>query len=105
MADDEVAKQDESENNSEKEEYNSKLDFFSDEFDPLLALNTPGTSAPIPDAKRYDNLAAFKSAMDREQNPEKFQKRKQMVAEALTPVVRRWLPHQSKFNNVVFKQN
>ncbi|CAH1137878.1 unnamed protein product [Phyllotreta striolata] len=85
---------DKQEPNVNKKEYNPKLDFYSAEFDPLLALNTPSVSVPVPNAKRYDNLAAFTSAMNKQKNPEQNENRKEKASKSAVPVERKWLPHQ-----------
>ncbi|RZC38091.1 U7 snRNA-associated Sm-like protein LSm11 [Asbolus verrucosus] len=75
----------------ENQEYNPKLDFFSEHFDPLLALKTPNVVVPVPNAKTYDNIHIYKSAQ--EVRPQREPKKKAQVAQD-APIERRWLPHQ-----------
>ena len=42
------------------------LDFFSTEFDPGLALSTPGLVPPEPDARPLDNVAKCRSILPQE---------------------------------------
>ncbi|KAJ3665601.1 hypothetical protein Zmor_001092 [Zophobas morio] len=76
---------------NDNDKYNPKLDFFSEEFDPLLALKTPNLVVPVSNATTHDNLQKFKSVVEgkRQENTSK-------VAEISTEVSieRRWLPHQ-----------
>jgi hypothetical protein len=37
-----------------------QYNFFSPEFDALLALTTPGVQSPIPQARPLDNLHSFR---------------------------------------------
>lgn len=78
---------------AEKSDYNPKLDFFSEQFDPLLALRTPGVTVPVNDAKIYDNIHQYKSA--HEEKPVRKEKKITQIPEGAV-VERRWLPHQSK---------
>ena len=78
---------------NDNDKYNPKLDFFSEEFDPLLALKTPNLVVPVSNATTHDNLQKFKSVVEgkRQENTSK-------VAEISTEVSieRRWVPHQCK---------
>lgn len=74
-------------------EYDPRLDFFSEHFDPLLALITPGVVPPVPNAKVYDNLCKYESirgaaASSRRQVAPKTNERE--------GTKRNWLPHQCK---------
>lgn len=90
---------------SKQSDYDPRLDFFSDRFDPVLALNTPGVEPPRIDAKTHDNLSAYERAWNKQQQ----QQPKTSQSAAETKKVksnegggvfeRKWLPHQCKFVN------
>ncbi|XP_028128186.1 U7 snRNA-associated Sm-like protein LSm11 [Diabrotica virgifera virgifera] len=82
------------EENSKKEPYNPQLDFSSDQFNPLLALNTPNLSIPCTSAKRYDNLSAYESAINKANNPEQYAKKSEKIKQDTETIVRRWKEHQ-----------
>ncbi|XP_018320810.1 U7 snRNA-associated Sm-like protein LSm11 [Agrilus planipennis] len=74
--------------------YDPNLDFYSDQFDPLKALHTSNIVPPVPDAKTYDNIFAYKRAYsaEKDQRP-----RKHVTAESeagKSEFKRNWLPHQ-----------
>lgn len=76
-----------------KPENNEKLDFFSEKFDPLLALQVPDLKIPSQSAKKYDNLALYVVAMEQNKSDQPRKERKQ---ETKVEIVRRWLPEQSR---------
>lgn len=77
----------------ENEIQNSQLDFYSDKFDPLLALRDSTLKVPDEKAKVYDNLAIYKSAMEDLKNPRQKKEKKTI---SHTEIIRRWLPEQSR---------
>ncbi|KAG5895318.1 hypothetical protein JTB14_000590 [Gonioctena quinquepunctata] len=97
MADDEerITIDDSSSTSDIIEIYEPRLDFFSDEFDPLFALKAPNADAAVPDstAKKYDNIAAYKAAIYREENPREIVKKRDVTKDVL-PTERRWKEHQ-----------
>ncbi|CAG9772489.1 unnamed protein product [Ceutorhynchus assimilis] len=64
-----------------------RLNFYSDNFDPLLFLTSERTKIPKPDAQTFDNLAMWHSHYNRPANEKKKEIPKELPA-------RRWLPHQ-----------
>lgn len=92
----------ESENNDESvfstcaddTESDPKLDFYSEKFDPLIALRVSTVKVPDETAKVFDNLSSYNAANEREQNP-KAKKEKKEVDNV--EIIRRWLPEQSRF--------
>lgn len=78
--------------NLESVEENPELNFFSDTFNPLLALSVSKLKVPDENAKVYDNIASYKSATDnlRTIRPKKVKD----VPPA--EIIRRWLPEQSR---------
>ncbi|XP_022920616.2 U7 snRNA-associated Sm-like protein LSm11 [Onthophagus taurus] len=93
-------------NSSEKcdknsSDYDASLDFFSEKFDPLKALNTPGLKPPIPGAKIYDNVAKYESVVCKQIKTADRKKCKQTGDQGDKNVIagnglneRKWLPHQ-----------
>lgn len=76
---------------SEKRDYDPELDFFSDKFDALKALNTRGLKPPVLNAGIYDNISKYESEMRGKTAPAP------KTAEPTTKTFeRRFLPHQSK---------
>ncbi|XP_060527376.1 U7 snRNA-associated Sm-like protein LSm11 [Cylas formicarius] len=53
------------ETNTENQEYDARLDFFSAQFDPLEALRSDNVKLPQPKARTFDNIAKWKSHVDR----------------------------------------
>ncbi|XP_044259535.1 U7 snRNA-associated Sm-like protein LSm11 [Tribolium madens] len=92
MASKETSNVSEEEKSEKNTNYNPKLDFFSEQFDPLLALRTPNVAIPIPEAKTYDNIHIFKSVL--EGKPQAPAKSKKTEVPQTAPIERRWLPHQ-----------
>ncbi|GJQ74592.1 hypothetical protein Trydic_g21452 [Trypoxylus dichotomus] len=78
--------------------YDPTLDFFSDKFDPLKALSTPGLRPPVLGARAFDNLSVYESAHKQKSADSDGGKTKQQgtakQAAAAVPFERRWLPHQ-----------
>lgn len=75
--------------------YDPELDFFSDKFDPLKALMTPGVKVPVPEAGTYDNVSKYESAVHGvAAHGTKQTKALQARAEG-TMSERNFLPHQS----------
>ncbi|CAH1982722.1 unnamed protein product [Acanthoscelides obtectus] len=71
----------------------TRLDFHSENFDPVLALRVSGVSVPVTAAPKYDNLGKYKTAVDREAKGEPAApKKKDPVSTG--EFQRRWLPHQ-----------
>lgn len=79
----------------ETAKYNPKLDFFSEEFDPLLALNTPNVIIPDSSAKTYDNIHKYKSTYEPKSNENKPKIDKKAAEKVIE---RKWLPHQRKLS-------
>lgn len=84
-----------------------KLDFYSEKFDPLLALKCKSARPPVPGAKTFDNLAMFNSYLKRMQQggatanqPQRdvFKKPKpgSSKEQQVDQFQRRFQPHQSK---------
>lgn len=86
---------------SKQREYDARLDFFSDRFDPLLALNTPGVEPPRTDAKVHDNLCAYEHAWNKQkqttESARETTKRVKTIEGGGQTFERKWLPHQCKF--------
>lgn len=95
MADGSDARAKVGEESAEENKYDPRLDFFSELFDPLLALKTPGIVPPCVDAKEHDNLAMYESCWSKEAS----QRQKKAVGtnESDTVNERKWLPHQCKW--------
>ncbi|XP_008200791.1 U7 snRNA-associated Sm-like protein LSm11 [Tribolium castaneum] len=92
MASEETSNVSERGKTEKNKNYNPKLDFFSEQFDPLLALRTPNVTIPVPNAKTHDNIHRFKSVLEgKTQAPVKSKKTEEPQT---APVERRWLPHQ-----------
>lgn len=83
-------------NSTKKEDYDPRLDFFSEHFDPLLALTTPGVVPPVPGAKVFDNLARYESNQNKPQGAQNVAPKLKPSTSAGTSYDRRWLPHQCK---------
>lgn len=79
----------------EKVERNSRLDFYSEKFDPLLALHVSTLKVPDESSKKYDNLALYK-AVKEEQNTHR-RKRENIEEISKIEIIRRWLPEQSRW--------
>ncbi|CAH1118753.1 unnamed protein product [Phaedon cochleariae] len=78
-----------------------RLDFFSDKFDPLLALRAPGVEVLDSTAKVFDNLSAYEVHKDDEQNPNAKTGRKQPKKAAEETVIqRKWKEHQLPVRNI-----
>lgn len=79
-----------------------RLDFFSDTFDALVALKTLGVRAPVADAKSHDNLQMYQSAWSGRAAQVRKKAREGKEGEGGKEegrtVVRRWLPHQCKWD-------
>lgn len=92
----------ESENNDESDffkctddtESDPKLDFYSEKFDPLIALRVSTVKVPDETAKVFDNLSSYDAAKERQQNPKAKIEKKEVVN---IEIIRRWLPEQSRF--------
>lgn len=91
------------------DDYDSRLDFLSDKFDPLFALNTPGLKPPIANAKTYDNVAKYTSVYNNQAAKPKAAIKpgsepvgKEDAATGSSRAERRWLPHQCEFAGVTF---
>ncbi|XP_018579212.1 U7 snRNA-associated Sm-like protein LSm11 [Anoplophora glabripennis] len=94
MADQEHENASESSKSDKSEDYDPRLDFFSDRFDPLLALAKRNLKAPDISAKKYDNLAFYESAANKEKNPQQGQQSSKKKQAMDVEVRRKWLPHQ-----------
>lgn len=94
MADQEKGNASENSKSDKNEVYDPRLDFFSDKFDPLLALNMPNLKAPDETAKKFDNLAILESALKNENNPQRRQQSSKKKLPVEVEVKRKWLPHQ-----------
>lgn len=98
MADSDAASVKQVQKSREQKDYDPRLDFFSDRFDPLLALTTPGVVPPDTTAPVYDNLDKYQSV----QKSQGSSSKQQRVAPASTSsgiqkFERNWLPHQCKY--------
>lgn len=71
----------------------TRLDFFSDKFDPLLALRVSNLKVPDEKAKVYDNLSFYTSAIEKQEKPRPKKEKKKEITEL--QLTRRWLPEQS----------
>lgn len=91
MADASDTRAEAKEEKSEEAHYDPRLDFFSDHFDPLLALTTPGIVPPVANANEHDNLQAYENVWVKGTVavPKK-------TVESAAVGERRWLPHQCK---------
>lgn len=70
-----------------------RLNFYSDKFDPLLVLRVPILTLPDENAKKYDNLALYSTAIEEQKNPRrKMAKREEINT---IEIIRKWLPEQS----------
>ncbi|XP_019872069.1 U7 snRNA-associated Sm-like protein LSm11 [Aethina tumida] len=87
---------------------NPRLDFFSDKFDPLLALKTAGLKPPVPKAKCHDNMSKLKLPdllSERKQNTAVVGKKRDDAAAGTSKTtasgesVRRFEPHQMPVQN------
>lgn len=94
MADQGKKNEGESSKSDKSEDYDPRLDFFSDKFDPLLALNTPNLKVPDETAKKYDNLAILEAALKNENDPQQGQRTSKKTQTVEVEVKRKWLPHQ-----------
>ncbi|KRT82194.1 hypothetical protein AMK59_3203, partial [Oryctes borbonicus] len=75
--------------------YDPALDFFSDKFDPLKALNTPGLQPPVVAARTFDNLSLYESKQKSADSNGGKTKRQEKAKETEPAMPeRRWLPHQ-----------
>ncbi|KAK4883238.1 hypothetical protein RN001_006557 [Aquatica leii] len=84
---------DDSEIDEKHKKYDPTLDFYSENFDPLKALTTPGVTPPVINAKIFDNLSKydqFYKDPSRQEiiNAGGLNKEVQQLPE------RRWLSHQ-----------
>lgn len=84
---------------SKQKEYDPRLDFFSDRFDPLLALNTPGVVPPVSDVTEHDNLSKYETAWYKQTDSGQTKSAKNV--ERGEVFERKWLPHQCKFKKLV----
>lgn len=82
---------------SKQTEYDPRLDFYSEHFDPLLALKTPGILPPHVDAKEYDNLHAYENAWKKQGTS--GQNKTVEITETGEVPERKWLPHQRKLDS------
>lgn len=83
-------------NTTKKEGYDPRLDFFSEHFDPLLALTTPGVLPPVPNARVFDNLAKYESNQNKPKETQNVAPKLKPSTSAGTSYDRGWLPHQRK---------
>lgn len=79
---------------SKQKDYDPRLDFYSEHFDPLLALRTPGVVPPQANAKEHDNLNAYDSVWNKQVRS--GQKKIVKTVESGAVIERKWLPHQCK---------
>lgn len=68
------------------------VDFYSEDFDPLITLYSNQVILPKPNAKPFDNLAMWNSHYSRGGAKETAKK---VINQPLPQ--RRWLPHQCKY--------
>ncbi|KAF5272903.1 hypothetical protein FQA39_LY07669 [Lamprigera yunnana] len=74
--------------------YDPTLDFYSDKFNPLKALVTPGVTPPIVNAKTHDNLSKYEQAYKDPKRQEVINAGSSKTQELVEVPERRWLPHQ-----------
>lgn len=83
-----------------KEDYDPRLDFHSEKFDPLFALSKEKSKVTTYSAKCYDNLSAYESA----QKPKPAQKEPKAgsskTSQKTEESERRFLPHQMPIQTV-----
>lgn len=84
------------EKSTEKSTYDPTLDFFSEKFDPLKALRTPGIVPPDINAKTYDNLAKYECAY-LQPNNQQVNRAGNSKIKVQEDSKRRWLPHQCEY--------
>lgn len=92
---------------SKESGYDARLDFFSDGFDPLLALKTSGVVPPQANAREHDNLQAYENAWSEETISRARSREEKTVKEVVNTAVvneRRWLQHQCKFKVTINKE-
>lgn len=87
---------------SEKRDYDSELDFFSENFDPLKALNTPGLKPPVPNAGAYDNLNKYESDVIKHTAHTAHAHKEKEELTRSGDFKRKFLPHQSKLFSYCF---
>lgn len=92
--------------NTEEETVDSALDVTSEFFDPLKALYSKSIHIPVKNAKLYDNVSKFESALLKKAivkkggDPDASSVHKPSTSKAFrpnaeNPFERRFLPHQS----------
>ncbi|KAF5300130.1 hypothetical protein FQR65_LT09221 [Abscondita terminalis] len=91
-------------NDDKNKQYDPTLDFYSEHFDPLKALNTPGVTPPIIDAKVYDNLSKYEQAYKNPSRQEVINAGSSKQQDVQTVPQRRWLPHQLPVPNERIKK-
>lgn len=72
-----------------------RLDFYSETFDPILALRVSTLKVPDESAKKYDNLALYNAAIEEQKNPRRKREKKEEISKI--EIIRRWLPEQSRW--------
>lgn len=85
------------ENSAENKEQDPSLDFFSEEFDPLKALRTPGVVPPVINATTYDNISKYERVRIYNANIQQVSVAGTSKSVPTETIERRWLPHQCKF--------
>ncbi|XP_017768842.1 PREDICTED: U7 snRNA-associated Sm-like protein LSm11 [Nicrophorus vespilloides] len=79
-------------------EYDERLDFFSPNFDPLLALETTNVQPPVPVAKVHDNIQMYHCAQNKKPSSGKTStvvKPGSSKTQQVAPLFeRKFLPHQ-----------
>ncbi|CAH0559509.1 unnamed protein product [Brassicogethes aeneus] len=88
-----------------------RLDFFSEKFDPLLALATPNLKIPVPTAKCHDNIGKLKCVLEErdgdKQKPAVARKRdvrpEAGSSKSFVESGRRFLPHQMPIKSTTVK--
>lgn len=80
-------------------ETDPRLDFYSEKFDPLIALRVSLVKVPDETAKVYDNLSSYNAAIEEQQNPKEKKEKKEVDK---IEIIRRWLPEQSRFTCYVY---
>lgn len=76
-------------------ETDPRLDFYSEKFDPILALRVSTVKVPDETAKTYDNLSSYNAAIEEQRNPRPKKEKKEINK---IEIIRRWLPEQSRFS-------
>ncbi|XP_044757172.1 U7 snRNA-associated Sm-like protein LSm11 [Coccinella septempunctata] len=95
----------EDEDSKQDENYDPRLDFFSEKFDPLYALSKEKNQVPVYSVKCYDNLSAYQRAQQKKNDPEPAQKKNVKAGSSKGPdnvqtSERRFLPHQMPVQSV-----